>query len=312
MIFRSIQEGYQRLKQAFGSASSLLGDPLRALFRKGEGEAQLLERIEELLYEADFGVAMATELSQKLRGGLEAASIKSSAAEQQWLDRLQTLLMAELSQQEAALRQPPAGAPLIIALVGVNGHGKTTSCAKLAHHLRQQGKKVLLCGADTYRAAAMEQIERWAHLLQLELVKGRKGSDAAAVAFDAATAACHRHSDVLIVDTAGRLQTKSPLMEELQKLQRSLAKAVPQAPHETLLVIDATQGQNGVDQARTFHRYLPLTGLILTKMDGTAKGGIVFAIQRELGIPVKFIGIGEGIEDLYPFEADRFCKALLS
>ncbi len=202
------------------------------------------------------------------------------------------------------------GSPHVILVVGVNGNGKTTSIAKMAHRYQEAGKKVVLGAADTFRAAAIEQLEMWAHRLKVDIVKGHPNSDPSAVAFDAVAAGKARNADVVIIDTAGRLHTKIPLMQELEKIRRSCRKVVPDAPHETLLVLDATTGQNAIDQAQTFHKFTPLTGLVLTKLDGTAKGGTVLAIQKKLALPIKFIGVGEGAEDLQPFDAKAFIDAM--
>ncbi len=217
------------------------------------------------------------------------------------------------------LRQIPSGLeevsaarmPAIFLIVGVNGNGKTTSVAKLSHLLKQNNKKVLVAAADTFRAAAIEQLETWAEKLKIDIVKGAPKSDPAAVTFDAIQAAKARGCDVVLIDTAGRLHTKTPLMQELEKIKRSCQKASSNGgPHETLLVLDATTGQNAIDQAKHFHKFTPLTGIILTKLDGTAKGGIIIAIQRELGIPIKFIGTGEQIDDMQPFDPQKFVESL--
>ena len=203
--------------------------------------------------------------------------------------------------------------PTVIMVAGVNGTGKTTTIGKLAWHLRQElGKTVLLGAADTFRAAAVEQLERWGERAGVDVVKGPEGSDPGAVAFDAIARGRERGADVVIIDTAGRLHTQSNLMEELSKIRRVITKLMPDAPHETLMTVDATTGQNGVRQAKLFGEAVDVTGIILTKLDGTAKGGIALAIANELGIPVKLIGIGEALEDLRPFDADAFSQALLS
>lgn len=202
------------------------------------------------------------------------------------------------------------GSPHVILIEGVNGNGKTTSVAKLGKFYKDQGKKVLVAAADTFRAAAIEQLELWSQKIGLEIVKGTPKSDPASVVFDAIQAAKSRQCEIVIVDTAGRLHTKTDLMRELEKIHRVTSKALPGAPHETLLVLDATIGQNGVDQAKIFHQFTPLTGLILTKLDGTAKGGTAIAIQRQLKIPIRYIGVGEGIDDLKPFQADDFVRSL--
>lgn len=200
--------------------------------------------------------------------------------------------------------------PLIILIVGVNGNGKTTSTAKLAHLFQKEDKKVLVGAADTFRAAAIEQLETWAQKIGVDIVKGAPKSDPASVAFDTVKAGISRQAEVILIDTAGRLHTKTNLMQELEKIRRSCKKLSSKSPQETLLVLDATTGQNAIDQAKHFHQYTPLTGIILTKLDGTAKGGIVVAIQKELGIPVKFIGTGEQLDDFEPFDSASFVEGL--
>ena len=206
----------------------------------------------------------------------------------------------------------PAAAPIVIIVVGVNGVGKTTTIGKLGHYYRDQGRKVLLAAADTFRAAAIDQLEIWGDRSGIEVIKHSEGSDPAAVAFDAAQAAKARNVDVLIIDTAGRLHTKSNLMEELKKIHRVVAREITGAPHEVLLVLDATTGQNAISQAKLFQQAVQVTGAVLTKLDGTAKGGVVVAIKSELGLPVKWIGVGEKIDDLRPFEAHDFAAALFA
>ena len=198
----------------------------------------------------------------------------------------------------------------VVSIVGVNGTGKTTTSAKLAHWMQSQRKTALLAACDTFRAAAIEQIKLWGERLKVEVVAGAYGADAAAVAHDAITAARARKADYLFIDTAGRLHTKHNLMQELQKLHRVIGKQLPGAPHEVLLVLDATTGMNALNQAREFHKAVPLTGLVVTKLDGTSKGGMVVAIQKELGLPIKFIGLGEQADDLQPFDAKQFAEAL--
>lgn len=311
MIFRAIKKGYQKLSSALKGAGSLFSNKLRSLFSSDLSDQKLLEKMEELFYESDFGVELAEELSLSLKSFIqEQKGGKVDTAKV--IEHIRFLLIEQLNcygGKETPLSQQQ---PHVVVLVGVNGNGKTTSCAKLAKLYKDEGKKVLLCGADTYRAAASEQLKIWSEKLSVDLVQGQRGADAAAVAFDAASAAKSRGCELLVVDTAGRLHTKTPLMHELQKLSRSLAKAVSGAPHETLLVLDATQGQNAVEQARTFNHYIPLTGILLTKLDGTAKGGTIFQIQRQLKVPLRFIGVGEGAEDLQHFSAEAFVDALLN
>ena len=200
----------------------------------------------------------------------------------------------------------------VILVVGVNGSGKTTSSAKLARLYQQKGEKVLLAAGDTYRAAAIEQLSLWAERLKIDCIKGMQGGDPSAILFDALTAAKARGHSVVIADTAGRLQSKQDLMQELSKIERVLKKVVPDAPHETFLVLDATTGQNAIDQAKVFHSFVPLTGLILTKLDGSAKGGIVLSIYHQMGIPIRYMGIGEKAEDFIPFNQDEYIEALFS
>ncbi len=309
MIMNYLKTGYQKLKNALAKTGSLLGNKLRQLFSKQLDE-ETLEKLEQILYEADLGVASAHELTEQIK---KIHAKNPSLTGEGLLAELRTLLVGTLSGQPTELASiPKKEGPMVIMIVGVNGNGKTTSVAKLAKRFQMDGKKVLIAAADTFRAAAIEQLEIWAQRLNLELVKGNPKSDPASVAFDAVTAAKARSADVVIIDTAGRLHTKTHLMQELDKIRRSCRKIIPNSPHETLLVLDATTGQNAIDQAKTFHQFTPITGLILTKLDGTAKGGIVCAIQRQIGIPVKFIGVGEGIEDLEPFDAESFVNTLLA
>lgn len=309
MVLNYLKTGYNKLKNALAKSGSLLGNKLRTLFSKGLDE-DTLDQLEQILYEADLGVSTAQELTKKIEQihrdhpQLDAEGL---------LKELKKELVARLSFfSTEVVSVPKEQGPLIILIVGVNGNGKTTSVAKLAKRFQDSGLKVLVGAADTFRAAAIEQLETWAHRLQIDIVKGAPKSDPAAVAFDAATAGKARGHDVIIIDTAGRLHTKTNLMQELEKIRRSCKKINPDAPQETLLVLDATTGQNAVDQAKTFHKYAPISGLILTKMDGTAKGGIVLSIQKEVGVPVKFIGVGEGIEDLEPFDPESFVNALFA
>ncbi|MBI3900706.1 MAG: signal recognition particle-docking protein FtsY [Chlamydiia bacterium] len=281
-----------------------LGTKIRALF-KGKIDEESIEQLEELFYQADLGPQTSTELSEKVRSLFHKHPKLTS-------EEVLQVIKEDLTTQLRSLPTPsiPSGTPHVMLIVGVNGNGKTTSIAKLAYHFQNQGKKVLIAAADTFRAAATEQLEKWAAKLGVTLVKGKSGSDPAAVVFDAIEAAKSRGCDLVLIDTAGRLHTKTDLMKELEKIHRVSGKAHPGAPHETLLVLDATVGQNALEQAITFHRFTPLTGLILTKLDGTAKGGTVIALQKRLQLPIKYIGTGESVDALHPFEPLLFVNAL--
>jgi len=304
MVLKFLAAGYQRVKNALTKTGSLLGNKLRTLFQ-GNLDEESLEEIEKLLYEADLGVHLATKLTNRIR---ELKKNHRDWGSDELMAALKQELLALIPDETESSRD---GAPYVILIIGVNGNGKTTSIAKIAHKLKLEGKSVLLGAADTFRAAAIDQLDMWAQRVNVNIVKGQPNADPAAVAFDACQAAKSRSLDVAIIDTAGRLHTKTDLMQELEKIKRSCKKVIPDAPQETLLVLDATTGQNAIDQAKTFQKYTPITGLILTKLDGSAKGGIVLSIQQQLGIPVRFIGVGEGMEDLLPFDKEKFVDALL-
>lgn len=304
MVFRLLKSGFERVKSALGKTGSLLGSQIRGIFT-GRVDEAALDQLEELLYEADLGVKTTMELVERIR----ESKVQDADAV---LEEIRKALLEILrSVPESTATEPQAGEPRVVLIVGVNGNGKTTSLAKLARLEQQAGRKVLLGAADTFRAAAVEQLDQWSKRLGVDIVKGQAQADPAAVAFDAVSAAKSREVDVVYIDTAGRLHTKTDLMQELAKIRRSCNKVLPGAPHETLLVVDATTGQNAVDQARTFHQHAPISGLILTKLDGSAKGGVVLSIQREIGVPVRFLGVGEGMDDLQPFEPEAFVQALL-
>jgi fused signal recognition particle receptor len=268
-----------------------------------------LEALEQLLIESDFGVATSVELTQALEGEVRAGRLKTEAD-------LRVALAARLA---AMLRSPgepgviarSASGPTVILVVGVNGVGKTTTVAKLGRRLGREGRRVLLAAADTYRAGAIAQLQQWAERLDLPCVAGAPGGDPAAVAFDAIGAAISRGADTVIIDTAGRLHTQEGLMEELGKMARVIGRKLPGAPHETLLVLDGTVGQNAVQQGRLFARAVTPTGLIVTKLDGSARGGAVAALRRELDLPIRFIGLGEQPDDLIPFDPQRFAENLV-
>lgn len=306
MIFNFLKSSYDKFKKALSKTRQALNHKLRVLFAKPLDE-ETLEQLERLLYEADLGVKTSTEITRKIRDlYLEKPDLKPDDL----LKEIQVDLTNILKENQSIPKNDEKIAPEIILIVGVNGNGKTTSAAKLAKLHKTQGKKVLLAAADTFRAAAVEQLTRWAHSLDIDIIKGSAKSDPASVAYDAVTAAKARQADVLIIDTAGRLHTKTDLMQELEKIKRSCKKVHPDSPHEILLVLDATTGQNAIDQAAIFHKHTPITGLILTKLDGTAKGGIVIGIQQQLGIPVQYIGFGENIDDFEIFNAETFVNAL--
>lgn len=307
MILRFIKAGYNKIKEALSKARSLLSSKLRSLFQ-GKIDENTLEQLEQVLYEADFGVQTSTELTQRMR---EIYRKNPSFTTNDYISALKIDLLEMLHRYPIELKELSSEQlPLILLIVGVNGNGKTTSTAKLANLFKNEGKTVLVGAADTFRAAAIDQLTLWAERLDIAIVKGNPKSDPAAVAFDAVSAGKARKCDAVIIDTAGRLHTKTHLMQELEKIRRSCHKASSSGPHETLLVLDATTGQNAIDQAKQFHQSTPITGIILTKVDGTAKGGIVIAIQRELGIPIKFIGTGEGVDDLLPFDPESFVNSL--
>jgi fused signal recognition particle receptor len=280
------------------------GSKLRALL-SSKIDPEAIEKLEQLFYEADFG----SEISQELASFVEKIYRKNpSITLDEVFEQIRGYLLKEL--QSLPLPPPKAGSPHVILIVGVNGNGKTTTIAKLAKWYIDQRKKVLLAAADTFRAAAIEQLQVWSQRLNLEIVKGKDKGDPAAVAFDAISSAKSRGYDIVLIDTAGRLHTKSDLMRELSKISTVSNKAHMGAPHETLLVLDATIGQNGVSQAKIFQEYTPLTGIILTKTDGTAKGGTLFALQRSLKLPIKYLGTGETFDDLHPFDPESFVASL--
>lgn len=307
MVLHFLKVNYEKVKGALSKTRSFFSQKLQKLFGKGINP-ETLDSLEQILYEADLGSSLAATLTKKVE---EAYSKNSKISSNEILQLIQNEILAILKQSSVALTPiPQPDGPAIILIVGVNGNGKTTSLAKLAKRFKREGKKVLIAAADTFRAAAIDQLEIWAKKLEIELVKGKPGSDPAAIVFDALTAAKAREIDLVLIDTAGRLHTKTPLMQELEKIKRSCKKVIPQAPNEVLLVLDAVTGQNAIDQAKTFHQFTPITGIILTKLDGTAKGGLAINIQNQLKIPVKFIGTGEGEDDLQPFNPESFTSAL--
>lgn len=269
-------------------------------------DEDFLEELEETLIMADVGVQTTDKLMQAVRKGIKKKEINTPEDLKPFLAKE---IAAILNNGEDTTRVAAEG-PTVLLVIGVNGAGKTTTIGKLSAYYQEQGKSVMLAAADTFRAAAIDQLEVWGQRTGAQVIKHEEGSDPAAVAFDAVKAAKARGIDVLIIDTAGRLQTKSNLMQELEKINRVIGREIPGAPHETLLVLDATTGQNAISQAELFTKAAPISGVVLTKLDGTAKGGVVIGIKSQLSMPVKWIGVGEGVEDLRPFNADDFAKAL--
>ena len=299
-FFNKIKEGLKKTRDAvIGQIDSMLKS-----FTKIDDE--LFEELEELLVMGDVGVPTAEKICEELKKRVKKEGIKNP-------NEIHILLEETVSDmlrggEELDLSTTPS----IILVIGVNGVGKTTTIGKLANHLTKQGKKVILAAGDTFRAAAIEQLEIWADRSHCEIIKQNEGSDPAAVIYDAISAAKARHADVIICDTAGRLHNKKPLMDELAKINRIIDRELPDASKEKLLVLDATTGQNAVNQAEQFSLATGITGIVLTKLDGTAKGGVVLAIKEGLGIPVKYIGVGEQIDDLQPFAAEDFARALFA
>jgi fused signal recognition particle receptor len=306
----------ERLKASVSKTKAALSETVDTIFL-GEKRVDpaLLKQLETALISADLGVGTTREILDAVREKLDRNALSDASQ-----------LKAEIKSHIGRILNAPATSqtlrpgvvassvngkgPRVIFIVGVNGAGKTTSIGKLANRLRKEGLSVILCAADTFRAAAVEQLEVWAQRNGIEVIKQKSGADPAAVVYDAVAAAKARSSDAVIVDTAGRLHTKSNLMAELEKMKRTAAKVIPGAPHDILLVLDATTGQNGLAQAREFTSTVGVTGIILTKLDGTAKGGIVVAISRELALPIRFVGTGEQINDLVPFDAEIYVNSL--
>lgn len=302
LSFERLKNGLKKTREA------LLGQIQKVIALKPVLDADLLSQLEETLLAGDVGIATTETLIRNLRLRLKQQRINSA-------EQITQILKSELEKlfpTDGPSETPgeSSGRPHIVMVVGVNGVGKTTTIGKLAYLHRSKGRKVVIAAADTFRAASNEQLEIWAERAGVRMVQQSRGADPAAVAFDALKSAISEGEDLLLIDTAGRLHTKTNLMEELKKVKRVLEKQMPGTPHEVLLVIDATTGQNGLTQARQFSNTVGVTGVVLTKLDGTAKGGIVFSISNELQVPVRYVGVGEGIDDLQPFDKSAFVEAL--
>ena len=299
---------FQRLKDGLTKSRETWAQKIGSIFQNREWDEQSLEEMEENLLSADVGVKATQKLMETLRG-LTPSGSEDLARDMS--SQLQQAMVKLLQDSAAAPRLEALSVrPWVVLFLGVNGVGKTTTIGKLAAQYKTDGKKVLLVAGDTFRAAAVEQLEAWGRRAGVELIKHRAGADPSAVVYDGMQAAKSRGMDVLLIDTAGRLHTKVHLLEELKKIRRVIAREQPGAPHETLLVLDATTGQNGLQQAKIFKEATEIDGIVLTKLDGTAKGGVIISIQEELGVSVRYIGVGEDVEDLQPFEAERFVEAL--
>lgn len=303
-FYARFKKGLTKTRQQFGESVG------RLLLGKKAVDATIFEELETLLLQADLGLDTTHAIIKQLEQGMARKElVDGNAVFQSMKERLQTILVGNTS---PLCIETADQSPFVILTVGVNGAGKTTTIGKLAKQYQQQGKKVMLAAGDTFRAAAVQQLQVWGERNQVAVIAQQSGADSASVVFDALQAATARKMDVLIVDTAGRLHTQSNLMEELKKVKRVLQKINPMAPHETMLVLDASIGQNALNQAREFHQAIGLTGITMTKLDGTAKGGILFAIANELAIPFRYLGIGESIDDLRPFDATQFVRAIFN
>ena len=300
-LFQKFKEGLQKTQ------SKLVHEIKRIVTLSPKLTGSTLEEVEAVLLGADLGTAMTHQILAEVKKAYETQGRSGLAI----FEIAQREVEKSLSSSQPELRKQPGGVT-VVSIVGVNGTGKTTTSAKLANLIKVRGQGVVLAACDTFRAAAIEQLKLWGQKLNVEVVAGAYHADPAAVAHDAVVAAQSRNADYLLVDTAGRLHTKHNLMQELQKVHRVMDKKLPGAPHETLLVLDATTGMNALNQAREFHKAVKLTGLVVTKLDGTSKGGMVVAIQKELGLPIKFVGLGEQADDLQPFDAKQFAEALFS
>lgn len=298
----------QKLKDGLKKTKEGLGTQIDNVMKMGrEVDDEILSRLEEALLQSDIGVGLTMHLMDLVNEKVRSNQLSDAAAVKKLIHD-EVMQIFKNTDPWWEKRYPK---PAVFLIIGVNGVGKTTTIAKLAHEYKKQNKKLLICAADTFRAAAVEQLQIWADRIGVDLLRQSSGSDPAAVVFDALSAAKAQNKDLVLIDTAGRLHTKSNLMQELAKMRKIAQREVPGAPHESWLVLDATVGQNGIVQAREFMNITPITGIILTKIDGTAKGGIVVSIAKELGVPIKFLGVGEGLDDLIPFDPEKFINALL-
>jgi len=299
---------FKRLRENLSKTRSALREEIQSTLFEGSIDDETWERLEEVLIQADLGVRVTAQVVGRLEGEAKAESITDGEV----LTEKLCELLTEVADSDSGRLNLGQDGPAVLLVVGVNGTGKTTSIGKLAWRLKRDfGLNVLLGAADTFRAAAREQLELWAERAECQIVTGAAGTDPASVAYEAVLEGKNCSADVIIIDTAGRLHNKEDLMAELGKVSRVVKKVLPDAPHETLLVIDATTGQNGLAQAKSFSQTVPLSGVVLTKLDGTAKGGIALSVSSELGVPVKLVGFGEKVEDLRPFDAKQFARALL-
>lgn len=300
---------FDRLKEGLSKTREKITGGIRSILPVGKAiDEDLLDELQDTLLLADVGPATVTKLIDLVRAGWKRGKIKEA---QEIVEYIKEHVISLWPESDRSIRYAESG-PTVVLVTGINGSGKTTSVAKLSHYLTQQGKKVILGACDTYRAAAIEQLTEWSKRIGVQIVKHQHGADPGAVAYDACEAAVAREADVLLIDTAGRLHTQDNLMRELGKIQKVVERKIPGAPHEVLLVLDATIGQNAVNQARVFNEHVTVSGIVLAKLDGSAKGGIVIGIRDQLNVPVKFVGLGETPEDIEPFDPASFMDAMFT
>jgi len=299
-------------KKLAGTKNSFLGKIAEAVKLRGKVDEELMEQIEEILLKCDTGVEMTDLIMKTLREKIRLDKISDPEEVQRALQEIMEEILLKDYNEETNLLDKINAKPYVIVFVGVNGVGKTTSIGKLAHRFIQQGKKVMIIAADTFRAAAIEQLAIWAERAGATLIKSQSNADPAAVVYDGIASALAKDYDVVLIDTAGRQHTRENLMKELSKIDRTIKKLIPDAPHQVLLVVDATTGQNAISQATNFSKAIPLTGIVLAKYDGTAKGGIIFNLKHNLNLPVLFLGVGETLDDLEPFDVKNFIEAFFT